>query len=90
VQAIPPYVYGLGYLEELSACRNQLFELPPEVSLLRALRRLDLEGNLIKRLPLELCLCPLEHLNLAVPSAPCARQSSSARALRKHGAPVSD
>ena len=83
MQAIPPYVYGLGYLEELSACRNQIVELPPEVSLLRALRRLDLEGNLLKRLPLELCLCPLEHLNLAVPPAPRARPSGWAGVLRK-------
>ncbi|KAJ1475767.1 hypothetical protein T484DRAFT_1827285, partial [Baffinella frigidus] len=29
LQAIPPYIYGLGYLEELSARHNQLADLPP-------------------------------------------------------------
>jgi Leucine-rich repeat (LRR) protein len=64
---VPPYVYGLGYLEGLSARGNRLAHLAPEVGLLRGLRRLDLEGNAVRRLPLELCLCTaLEDLGLAL------------------------
>ena len=64
---VPPYVYGLGYLEGLSARGNRLAHLAPEIGLLRGLRRLDLEGNVIRRLPLELCLCTaLEELGLAL------------------------
>jgi leucine-rich repeat protein SHOC2 len=63
---LPPYVYGLGYVEALLLKRNNISQLLPEVSLLRNMQRLDLESNQLRTLPLELCLCPLVELNLAL------------------------
>ena len=57
---VPPYVFGLAYLEALSVRRNAIALLPPEMSLLRRMTRLDVESNLLRALPLELCLCPLQ------------------------------
>ena len=63
---VPPYVFGLGYLEVLSFKRNSISQLPPEVSLLRHMQRLDLESNLLRALPVELSLCPLVELKLGL------------------------
>ena len=57
---VPAYVFGLAYLEALSVRRNAIALLPPEMSLLRRMTRLDVESNLLRALPLELCLCPLQ------------------------------
>ena len=64
LEHVPPYVYGLGYIEELSCKRNAIVDLPSEISLLRNLKKLRLESNLLRSLPLELCLCPLDELDL--------------------------
>ncbi len=62
---IPPYIFGLGYLEGLSARGNRLARLAPEVGNLWKLKKLDLEGNVLRRLPPELALCEqLEELGL--------------------------
>lgn len=61
---VPPYVFGLGYLEELSVGKNSITDLPSEIALLRELVSLNVENNLLHKLPLELCLCPLEELFL--------------------------
>ena len=53
-------MFGLAYLEALSVRRNAIALLPPEISLLRRMKRLDVESNLLRALPLELCLCPLQ------------------------------
>ena len=64
LEAVPPYVFSLGYLQSLSARKNRLAWLAPEISLLRRLTQLNLDTNFLHELPLELCLCPLTELGL--------------------------
>ena len=68
---VPPYVFGLAYLEALSVRRNAIALLPPEMSLLRRMTRLDVESNLLRALPLELCLCPLQMRTHICRVGPC-------------------
>jgi hypothetical protein len=60
---VPPQVFEIESLEELSLAGNQLTALPPELGRLTSLRRLQLSGNELTALPPEVCaLTALEGL----------------------------
>lgn len=51
LDSVPPEVFDLTGLEEVSLAGNQLFELPDGISRLTSLRRLQLAGNSLRTLP---------------------------------------
>lgn len=51
---VPPEVFDLPDLEELSLAGNRLHELPPMLGRLTALRRLQLSGNQLETVPEEI------------------------------------
>lgn len=52
--SVPPEVFEIPDLEDLSLAGNNIETLPPEIGRLTSLRRLQLSGNYLKTLPEEL------------------------------------
>lgn len=58
-------MYELNKLKEISANKNMIRSLPPDIGQLKELRSLSLSRNSIEVLPKQISLLPLSFLNLS-------------------------